>query len=72
MRSYLVELPCGCRYDIDSSFCPEGRRLFEAAFYANYRLEHYAGGLRISEEIQRLREDRDIKRKAYYLHMGWR
>ena len=66
-----VSLPCGCRYDIDSCFCLEGQRLYEVAFYANYRLEHWSGGSRTGEEIQRLQEDRDTKRKAYYLHMGW-
>lgn len=68
----MLTLPCGCRYDIDSRFCPKGQKLYEAAFYANYVLEHWAGGPRTEEEIQQLQKDREAKVHAYYVHMGWR
>jgi hypothetical protein len=65
-------LPCGCRYHMDSSFCPEGRRLYEEAFYANYVLEHSTRkNERSPEEEARLQADRDEKVKAYFHHMGW-
>jgi hypothetical protein len=68
----MVILPCGCRYDIDSSFCPEGQRLYELAFYANYGLEHSVlKWSRTIEEERQAQEERDQKVKAWHAHMGW-
>ena len=74
MRQPWQDLLCGCHWEFADGwcYCAVAWELYHVAFLANYELEHGRKRGRTVEETQRLEADRNVKRDAFYAHMGWR